>query len=146
CHWSYLPRVRAIIVKDSQQIQNTRDNDRHARMTGNAFLDLLLLGIPATLVYLWWTSSKARELAILHARRTCQQMQVQFLDQTVAISHVRLARSPQGQHCLKRSYTFEYTAYGDYRDTGTVTLHGYSLRNVDLPYLRDAHGNRIYIQ
>ncbi|MFT5048083.1 MAG: hypothetical protein ACI8UP_005084, partial [Porticoccaceae bacterium] len=47
-------------------------------MSGNALLDLLIIAIPATLAGLWWTGSKARELAVGHARLACSQRQLQF--------------------------------------------------------------------
>lgn len=115
-------------------------------MTGNAVLDLLLITVPVVLTGLWWTGSRARELAVAHARRACLQKQVQFLDQTVALSRIRLARDGSGQQCLKRTYQFEFTTYGEYRDTASVTLLGHQLRDICFPYLRDADGNRIYIQ
>lgn len=115
-------------------------------MTGNAVLDLMLIAIPVILAGLWWTGSRAHELAVAHARRACAQKQVQFLDQTVALSRIRLARDGSGQQCLKRTYQFEFTSYGEYRDTATVTLIGHHLRTISFPYLRDADGNRIYTQ
>lgn len=113
-------------------------------MTGNPILDLLLLAIPASLASLWWTGARARELAILHARKACQQRQLQFLDQTVALNRLRPARSPSGTSCFLREYSFEFTNEGQFRDTGLVTMLGHSLQRVYFPYLRDSEGNRIY--
>lgn len=113
-------------------------------MTGNAFLDLMIIAIPAGLVRLWWTGSRARELAVGHARLACKQQQLQFLDQTAAMSKIRLARNERGSPCFDREYRFEFTDYGEYRDTATVRLIGHSLKNVHFPYTRDSEGNRIY--
>lgn len=114
-------------------------------MTGNPLLDLLLIAIPASLVGLWWTGSRARELATAHARQACQHQQLQFLDQTVALSRLRPARSSTGSSCFKREYRFEFTSEGQFRDTATVTMLGHSLQNVYFPYIRDDEGNRIYV-
>jgi len=114
-------------------------------MTGNALLDLLVLAIPAALAALWWTGSKARELAIRHAGVACQQQQLQLLDQTVALGRMRPARSHSGASCLMRAYDFEFTDQGQFRDTGTVTMRGHQLHNVHFPYTRDNEGNRIYV-
>lgn len=114
-------------------------------MTGNALLDLLVIAVPACLVTLWWTGSKARELAIAHARQACRSRQLQFLDQTVALKRMRAARSPRGNHCLQREYEFEFTDQGQFRDKAMVTMRGHQLQNVHFPYTRDENGNRIYV-
>lgn len=114
-------------------------------MTGHAFLDLLIIAVPVALTGLWWTGSRARELAIAHARSACQQRQVQFLDQTVALSRIRPVRNASGNQCLMRTYRFEFTDHADYRDTATLVLHGYRLHHIDFPFTRDPDGNRVYI-
>lgn len=114
-------------------------------MTGNALLDLLILAIPAAAVGLWWTGSRARELAVEHARRACQQRQLQFLDQSVALSRIRPARTSSGASCFTREFGFEFTDQGQFRDTATVTMRGHILQKVHFPYTRDNDGNRIYV-
>lgn len=113
-------------------------------MTENAFFDLLIIAIPAALIGLWWTGSRARELAVEHARLACRQHQLQFLDQTVAMRRMRFARSSTGSSCIRREYAFEFTDQGQFRDIATVTMLGHTLQRVHFPYIRDAEGNRIY--
>lgn len=113
-------------------------------MTGNALLDLLLIAIPALALRLWWTGSRARELAVEHARQACRQQQLQFLDQTAALSGARLRRDDSGTYCLEREYRFEFTDRGEFRDTASVTLQGHRLKKIHFPYVRDAEGHRIY--
>ena len=96
-------------------------------MTGNALLDLLLIAIPALAIRLWWTGSRARELAVDHARSACQQRQVQFLDQTASLARARLRRGASGAYCLEREYHFEFTDQGHFRDSASVTLAGASV-------------------
>lgn len=114
-------------------------------MSGNALLDLLILAIPAILAGLWWTGSKARELAIGHARLACRQRQLQFLDQSVALSNMKPARGTNGSSCLLREYGFEFTDQGQFRDAGSVTMRGHALQKIHFPYIRDDEGNRIYV-
>lgn len=114
-------------------------------MTGNALLDLLLIALPLILVRLWWTGSRAHELAIGHAKTACRQQQLQFLDQTVARTGVKLSRDSSGAKCLMREYRFEFTDSGQFRDTATLTMHGHRLGSINFPYLRDEQGNRIYL-
>ncbi|MFK7995164.1 MAG: DUF3301 domain-containing protein [Granulosicoccus sp.] len=114
-------------------------------MTGNALYDLLIIAIPVILVRLWWTGSRARELAVEHARQACRQRQLQFLDQTVALSSIRLTRSAAGVHCLERHYGFEFTNQGEFRDNASVTMQGHILKKIHFPYTRDIDGHRIYV-
>lgn len=115
-------------------------------MSGNALLDILLLAVPAAIIGLWWTGTRAKELATDHARKACQREQVQFLDATVAIKRYRLARSSSGSTCLRRDYRFEFTNHGAHRDYGGVSMRGHELLRVEFPYKRDAEGNRVYQQ
>ena len=114
-------------------------------MTGNPLYDLLILAIPVALAALWWTGSRAHELAIVHARQACQNRQLQFLDQTVALSRMRPARTNTGASCFRREFRFEFTGEGQFRDEASVTMLGHTLSNVYFPYTRDNEGNRIYM-
>lgn len=114
-------------------------------MTGNFFADIILLAMAAAVLGFWWTGSRAKELAVSHARNLCERESVQLLDYTVALQKVRLGQTESGAKCLRRDFRFEFTAEGNYRDQGTVTLNGHSLVNVYLPYTRDEQGNRVFI-
>ena len=114
-------------------------------MTGNALLDLLVVAVPAALIGLWWTGSRVRELAVGHARRACASQGVQFLDQSVALSRLTLERGG-GRAALRRVYAFEFTTHGEHRDGGTVTMRGQRLVRVHFPWVRDADGNRVWVQ
>lgn len=110
---------------------------------------LLAMALAGCVVGLWWTSSRAKELAISHARRACSQAELQLLDQTVALTTMRPTRSRQGTACFWRVYSFEFAAQnvigGSFRDTGSVTMKGYALQGVTLPFVRDEQGNRIFV-
>ncbi|MBX2883910.1 MAG: DUF3301 domain-containing protein [Granulosicoccus sp.] len=94
---------------------------------------------------LWWTGSRARELAIEHARRRCEQDDLQFLDQTVALAGLSLARSSNGMRCLERRYRFECTLQGIHRDHGDVIMRGHRLVRVALPYTKTEDGTRVFL-
>jgi len=98
-----------------------------------------------TVATLWWTGSRARELAIGHARRRCEQDDLQFLDQTVALAGLALARTQQGVKCLERRYSFECTLQGIHRDQGEVIMRGYQLVRVKLPYTMTEDGTRVFL-
>lgn len=114
-------------------------------MAANFYGTAALLGICITAMALWWTGTKAKELAVDHARKLCVREGVQLLDYTVALKRMKIARSKSGSACFRRDYRFEFTAEGKYRDEGVVTLNGHTLVNVHLPYTRDENGNRVFV-
>ena len=50
---------------------------------------------------------------------------MQLLDDTVAISSLRLARNDAGRLLLQRVYDFEYSDTGDNRRNGSVVMLGH---------------------
>ena len=75
--------------------------------------------------WLWLDSLKARDAGIAAARAACQSEDLQLLDDTVAISSLRLARNDAGRLLLQRVYDFEYSDTGDNRRNGSVVLLGH---------------------
>ena len=99
-------------------------------MTELLVLLLLALGI-------WFISDslKAREAAHDAARKACLESGVQFLDDTVSQSRLRLARDPEGRVILERHFRFEFTPTGDDRQQGRVRLLGTRVQEVNLARL-----------
>lgn len=78
----------------------------------------------AVLVWLVWDSLRAREAAVAASREACQARGWQFLDDTVAIESVRLARDRNGRLKLRRRYGFEYNDTGNARKQGSIVMVG----------------------
>lgn len=112
-------------------------------MSGSGFWSLVIVLVPAAAAAFWWTSARARELAVRHAREACRRQQVQFLDQTVALDRIQISRSRNGTACLRRTFAFEFTDHADYRDRAEVTMNGARLLRVNFPWRRDEDGNRV---
>lgn len=85
---------------------------------------VIVLLILAAVLYFWFDSMNTREIAIRIAKQACLKNEVQLLDQTVALKHLKLARSPQGRLIFQRIYVFEYTADGNERYTGRTIMLG----------------------
>lgn len=58
------------------------------------------------------------------ANKACQSEGLQFLDETVSIVSLKLARNDDGQLLLRRVYNFEYSDTGDNRRSGSVIMLG----------------------
>ncbi|MEW6132834.1 MAG: DUF3301 domain-containing protein [Pseudomonadota bacterium] len=96
------------------------------------FIVLLLLGAAV-----WFVSDslKAREAAHAAARRACEEAGVQFLDDTVSQSALRLARNAEGRLMFERCFRFEFSPTGDDRQQGRVRLLGSRVQDVNLARL-----------
>ncbi|HEV7820415.1 MAG TPA: DUF3301 domain-containing protein [Burkholderiales bacterium] len=85
-------------------------------------LSVLALGAAA---WLWLDSIKAREIAVNAARSACTDEGLLLLDDTVAITNLKLRRDDDGQVRLQRAYAFEYSDTGNNRLQGSIVLLGH---------------------
>jgi hypothetical protein len=91
---------------------------------------LILLG-----AFLWADSLKARERAIKAGRSACERYELQFLDETVAFTRLRLERDDEGQVKIARTYTFEFSDTGNNRRHGAIVMLGAQVADLHLePY------------
>jgi hypothetical protein len=83
----------------------------------------------------WGDSLKARERAVTAGRSACERYQLQFLDDTVAFTRLRLARDEEGQLKISRTYTFEFSDTGNNRRHGAIVMLGGDVADMHLePY------------
>ena len=90
-----------------------------------AILALLLLG------WFWLDSLRARELATGICRAVCEQRNLQFLDQTVALRHLGVRRTDAGLR-LRRVYCFDFSEEGVGRHSGYLVLLSLDLESISL--------------
>lgn len=102
-------------------------------------LELLVLAVILLGGWFWVDSMRAREAALEAGRRACEAENVQFLDWTVAMTSIRIARAADGRIRLRRIYQFEFSDTGNNRLKGSITLLGTQLLSVHL-----APGERSY--
>ncbi|MCJ8169467.1 DUF3301 domain-containing protein [Atopomonas sediminilitoris] len=94
---------------------------------------LLLIGGAAVA---WWLRGLSlKQAALSAARRRCQRLDVQLLDQTIALSRIRLKRADNGRWFMQRIYQFEFSADGSDRYQGRVELRGARQGSIEM----DAH-------
>ncbi len=93
----------------------------------STFSGLLILAILAAL---WVNAMRAREIAVRACVKGCRERGVQLLDQTVALSRVRL--HSKGKLRLRRVYRFEFSEQGLERYSGHVTLIGRHVVEISL--------------
>lgn len=86
--------------------------------------ELTLLAVLALALGLWFDHRKIQDYAIDYCRRACADAGLQFLDETAALSRLRLRRDAGGSVRFERWFSFEYGAPDGDRGHGYVTLLG----------------------
>ena len=98
--------------------------------------------ILALLIWFWLESMKVNEIARFMGAKKCQENNVQFLDDTVHISSVRIGKNSYGQINLLRKYEFEFTNSELHRYSGELSMLGKQLVNFHMQAYRiDEGGN-----
>ncbi|HSR64092.1 MAG TPA: DUF3301 domain-containing protein [Xanthomonadaceae bacterium] len=85
---------------------------------------LLLMILFGTGFAFWSTARAAAERAGEVGRGACEAAGVQWLDQTVHASGLRLCRGEDGRLGFERSFRFEYSEDGVDRHVGRLVLRG----------------------
>ncbi|MEG2804245.1 DUF3301 domain-containing protein [Stenotrophomonas sp.] len=86
---------------------------------------LILLMIGAAMAYAFWNASRAAaERAGELGRNACRAADVQWLDQSVHGTGLRVCRKPNGWLGWERTFKFEYSHDGVDRHTGRMVLRG----------------------
>lgn len=80
-----------------------------------------LAGLTA-LGWYWLSSMRVREHAVAVGRRACADADLQFLDDSVALSRTRFARNSSGQLQFLRDYRFEFSDTGNNRRPGVIRM------------------------
>jgi Protein of unknown function (DUF3301) len=86
-------------------------------------------------IFLWLDSLRARERAVRAGRAACERHDLQFLDDTVSFTRLRLARDGCGQLRISRTYSFEFSDTGNNRRHGAIVMLGGELGDLHMePY------------
>lgn len=97
---------------------------------------LIWLLLAAALVWYWLDGMRSHEIARGLGRNACVQANVLLLDDTVALSRMRLRRNARGRPSLYREYRFEFTSDGSQRYNGRLAMLGRQLQEVQLDAYR----------
>ena len=89
---------------------------------------LLILMIVGAIGFAFWDRSRAAaDRATELGRNACRAADVQWLDQSVHSTGLRLCRLPNGWQGFERSFRFDYSYDGQDRHTGRMVLRGREL-------------------
>ena len=96
---------------------------------GNMFVLMLLATGAAWL----WHNHGLRERALERVKQHCKNLDIELLDENVALKKIGLIPDANGNKRLARVYNFEFTVTGDQRHTGTITQFGAHSAKIELP-------------
>jgi len=86
---------------------------------------LFWLMVAGVLGFAWFSASRAAaERAEEVGRNACRASGVQWLDQSVHATGLRLGRGDDGRFGLERTFRFEYSEDGEDRHVGRLVLRG----------------------
>lgn len=95
-------------------------------------IGLAALAAIAAGAWFWYDSLRARETMTKTCARICANMNLQFLDETVALARLRPARAANGRLAWRRLYVFEFSESGSDRWKGRALLNGRRVESVQL--------------
>lgn len=98
--------------------------------------DLFVLFLFALAGLYWYSAAGMKQLALSAARDYCKKMDLQLLDESVALRALWFKRSPDGQLRVWRSYNFDFTSTGDDRYQGRIILLGKQITHIHTPAYR----------
>ncbi|MBE9525707.1 MAG: DUF3301 domain-containing protein [Proteobacteria bacterium] len=99
-------------------------------------LNYIVFFLIVGLIWYWWNSISAYEIAYKKAKAACGRLELQFLDDTLDVIKFRLVRHPHGYMQISRVYEFEFSSDGNSRYKGYVTLHGQKYEHIDMDAYR----------
>ena len=95
---------------------------------------ILFLIILCLIVWFWQDSLRHRENAIQQCKKTCKEMELQLLDQTVALRSISLKKDLNNTYSLIRRYNFEFSINGVDRYKGFIILDGNNIMHTQFDH------------
>ncbi len=97
--------------------------------------DLILIALLLGAYLYWFNGQQVKELALKAVRAHCFNLEVQMLDEYVALSSIRLKRDRTGKIRLRRTFLFEFSSTGNERYNGTCIMLGQRVESIQMePY------------
>ncbi|KGS16062.1 DUF3301 domain-containing protein [Pseudomonas coronafaciens] len=97
--------------------------------------NIFVLMLSASAAAWWWHAHGLREKALARVKQHCARLELQLLDDAVALRRLTFAPDAQGRKRLARVYGFEFTVTGEQRHPGTITMFGAHTAHIELaPY------------
>lgn len=100
--------------------------------------DLILIALLLSAYLYWFNGQQVKERALKAVRTHCLNLEVQMLDEYVALNSIRLKRDSTGKMRLGRTFLFEFSSTGNERYNGVCIMLGRRVESIQMePYRFD---------
>lgn len=97
--------------------------------------DLILIALLLSAYLYWFNGQRVKEVALQAGRANCLNLDVQMLDEYVALNSIRLKRDKTGNMRLRRTFLFEFSSTGNERYNGVCIMLGRQVESIQMePY------------
>ncbi len=101
--------------------------------------DLILIALLLSACLYWFNGQQVKEVAFKAVRAHCLELDVQMLDEYVALAGIRLKRDRAGKMKLQRAFRFEFSSTGNERYNGVCMMLGRQVESIQMePYRFDS--------
>ncbi len=94
--------------------------------------DLILIALLLGAYGYWFNGQQVKEIALKAVRKNCLNMEVQMLDEYVALNRIRLKRDHMGKIRLQRTFLFEFSSTGNERYNGVCIMLGRRVESIQM--------------
>jgi hypothetical protein len=100
--------------------------------------DLILIALLLGAYLYWFNGQQVKEVALKAVRANCLNLEVQMLDEYVALNSIRLKRDQAGKMRVRRIFLFEFSSTGNERYNGVCIMLGRRVESIQMePYRFD---------
>ncbi|MGZ8173138.1 MULTISPECIES: DUF3301 domain-containing protein [Methylobacter] len=100
--------------------------------------DLILIALLLGAYLYWFNGQQVKEVALKAVRANCLNLEVQMLDEYVALNSIRLKRDQAGKMRVRRIFLFEFSSTGNERYNGVCIMQGRRVESIQMePYRFD---------
>ncbi|MDO9047703.1 MAG: DUF3301 domain-containing protein [Methylobacter sp.] len=100
--------------------------------------DLILIALLLSAYLYWFNGQQVKEVALKAVRANCLNLEVQMLDEYVALNSIRLKRDQAGKIRVRRIFLFEFSSTGNERYNGVCIMLGRHVESIRMePYRFD---------
>ena len=100
--------------------------------------DLILIALLLGAYLYWFNGQQVKEVALKAVRANCLNLEVQMLDEYVALNSIRLKRDQAGKMRVQRIFLFEFSSTGNERYNGVCIMLGRRVESIQMePYRFD---------
>lgn len=108
--------------------------------------EIIILLMFIACLWFWLDSIHTKEIAARAGKKNCINEGVDFLDDTVEITRIRLKRDAIGKLHFYREYQFEFSSDGSQRYRGKLTVFGKQVGGIVMePHRVPADYNKLNI-